>query len=310
MGEEALRLLDLVGVPDPARRMKAFRTSCPAACGDRVMIAIAVAGKPNLIMADGGPGPGRHRPGPGSRPDPRPPTSWYTVHPRHPRHRRGFAGVRPRPRHLRRPAGRRRAGCRKGAASAIHAYTVGLLNARLDLNLPIGHAIPSLPGEPPDPRAHPPGWRLAPTPLSGKIELHACGARSKAGRDQRRRVRLPGSRGRHGDRQPHRDGIVRTDARTRRDDARRANQRRRTACDMQQELLGKDKLHALRNVILDIAPGSRWRWSGSQWEVHPAAGRRRSAIEPESGTVDSPGGQPQMVFQDAGAYADPMADGR
>jgi len=30
--EEALRLLTAVGIPEPKRRMRAFRTNCPAVC--------------------------------------------------------------------------------------------------------------------------------------------------------------------------------------------------------------------------------------------------------------------------------------
>ena len=43
-----------------------------------------------------------------------------------------------------------------------HPYTVGLLNSRLDLNLPRGRAIHALPGQPPDPRAHPKGCAFSP----------------------------------------------------------------------------------------------------------------------------------------------------
>jgi len=50
--EEARRLLDLVGVPDPKRRMKAFPHELSGGLRQRVMIAMAVAGKPDLVIAD------------------------------------------------------------------------------------------------------------------------------------------------------------------------------------------------------------------------------------------------------------------
>jgi len=47
-------------------------------------------------------------------------------------------------------------------AAPSHPYTVGLLRSRLDLDLPLDHEIATLPGEPPDPRNHPPGCAFAP----------------------------------------------------------------------------------------------------------------------------------------------------
>jgi len=50
--EEALKLLTAVGIPDPERRMRAYPHELSGGLRQRVMIAIAVAGDPELIIAD------------------------------------------------------------------------------------------------------------------------------------------------------------------------------------------------------------------------------------------------------------------
>jgi peptide/nickel transport system ATP-binding protein len=49
---EAIRLLDAVGVPDPGRRLRAFPHELSGGLRQRVMIAMAVAGSPSLVIAD------------------------------------------------------------------------------------------------------------------------------------------------------------------------------------------------------------------------------------------------------------------
>jgi peptide/nickel transport system ATP-binding protein len=305
--DEARRLLELTGVPEPSRRMRAFPHELSGGLRQRVMIAMAVAGQPDLVIADE----------PTTALDVTVQaqvlalvrelcnelgTSFILV-----THDIGVASqIADRVAVL---YGGRLAEAGTVAdvlRSPAHPYTMGLLNSRLGLDLPRGHEIPALPGQPPDPRAHPAGCAFAPrcssvtgacteeppepAPASTHPGLAACVVPGATARAQ---VRLetpafrpmaeldtsrPALRINGVDKQfPVRRGLVRWDT-----------------------------LHALRNVVLDIAPGESIAvvgesGSGKSTLLRVVAG----LMQPDGGAIDSLDGRPQMVFQDAGASLTP-----
>ncbi len=160
---EVVRLLDAVGIPEPRRRLKAFPHELSGGLRQRVMIAMAVAGEPSLVVAD------------------EPTTALdVTVQAqilellRHlcdatgctfvlVTHDLGVAAqVADRIAVL--YAGRL---AEVGLAADVlerpaHPYSVGLLRSRLTLEARRDGPLPTLPGEPPDPRALPPGCPFGP----------------------------------------------------------------------------------------------------------------------------------------------------
>ena len=160
---EAIRLLDAVGVPEPRRRLRSMPHELSGGLRQRVMIAMAVAGEPSLVVADE-------------------PTTALDVTVQ--------AQILELLGHL-----RDETGCTfllithdLGVAAQIadriavlyagrlaevgdaddvlqrpaHPYTVGLLRSRLTLSARREGPLPTLPGEPPDPRSHPPGCAFGP----------------------------------------------------------------------------------------------------------------------------------------------------
>ena len=305
--EEARRLLDLVGVPDPVRRMKAFPHELSGGLRQRVMIAMAVAGKPDLVIADE----------PTTALDVTVQaqvlgllrdlcnelgTSFIVV-----THDIGVASqIADRVAVM---YGGRVA--ELGAMDEVlrapsHPYTVGLLNSRLDLDLPIGRAIHALPGQPPDPREHPKGCAFSPRcpsaiaacsevlpeplPAATHSGMSACiveNATTDAPRRQdtslfRPMIELDESR-----------PALQINGIDKHFPVRRGWTKR-------------DTLHALRHVILDVAAGESIAvvgesGSGKSTLLRVVAG----LMEPDGGSVKCDGARPQMVFQDAGASLTP-----
>jgi peptide/nickel transport system ATP-binding protein len=160
---EVEALLDSVGIPDPRRRMEAFPHELSGGLRQRVMIAMAIAGSPSLVIADE-------------------PTTALDVTVQ--------AQILDLLRRLRDELrtsfilithdlgvaaqlsdriavlyGGRLA--EMGDASTLfydsrHPYTRGLLRSRLLLESDRSRPVTTLPGEPPDPRSHPPGCPFAP----------------------------------------------------------------------------------------------------------------------------------------------------
>lgn len=305
--EEARRLLELVGVPDPARRMKAYPHELSGGLRQRVMIAMAVAGKPDLVIAD------------------EPTTALdVTVQAQVLRLLRELCDelgtsfiVVTHDIAVASQISDRVAvmyGGRLVEAGAMdevmrapsHPYTLGLLHSRLDLNLPLGRAIHALPGQPPDPRDHPRGCAFTPRcaaaadgcslvlpepkPAATHSGVSAClvPGGTTAARTALETPAFPPMR-ELADTKP----VLRVNGVDKRFPVRRG-------------MFGSDSLHALRNVIIDVAPGESIAvvgesGSGKSTLLRVVAG----LMKPDGGTVDREGVSPQVVFQDAGASLTP-----
>jgi peptide/nickel transport system ATP-binding protein len=160
---EALRLLDAVGVPEAKRRLQAYPHELSGGLRQRVMIAMAVAGEPSLVIADE----------PTTALDVtvqaqilellgqlRDDTGCSIVLVTHDLGVAAQVADRVAVLYGGRLAEVGTVGDVLGAAA--HPYTRGLLRSRLTLEADRDHPLPTLTGEPPDPRQHPPGCAFAP----------------------------------------------------------------------------------------------------------------------------------------------------
>ncbi|MFE3986870.1 dipeptide ABC transporter ATP-binding protein [Nocardia tengchongensis] len=319
--EEALRLLRAVGIPEPERRMRSFPHELSGGLRQRVMIAMAIAGDPELIIADE-------------------PTTALDVTVQAQvlallqgirddlgcgilliTHDLGVAAqISDRLAVL--YAGRI---AELGPTAEVldtpaHPYTRGLLRSRLTLNTPIAQRLSSLAGEVPSPAAPLSGCAFAPrcdqataacaitppdpAPVSA-ARLSACIVPMTAASD-----RLPAAQlatpaietdtpaVETADTPAVETGEAEPAAVALRDVSKTftvGGIRRRTA------------LHALRRVSLTVAAGESVALVGESGCGKSTLLRVIAGLEPASGgTVALTGGQrPQMVFQDAGASLTP-----
>jgi peptide/nickel transport system ATP-binding protein len=319
---EAIRLLDAVGVPDPARRLRSYPHELSGGLRQRVMIAMAVAGSPALVIADEPTtaldvtvqaqilellGTLRDELG----------TSFILV-----THDLGVAAqVADRIAVL---YGGRLAEIGPSAdlfRAPLHPYSTGLLRSRLLLGTDRTRPIVTLPGEPPDPRHHPPGC-----PFGPRCEHHGpeCDtnlpplepvatdspARQLLGADGDHRVacvRLgrftvaPGG-GDVAPSQPWPPVAVRG----------RGNNPAVLVHDIHKRFpigsgLRRHQLHALRGVNLALNEGESIALVGESGCGKSTLLRSIAGLQSvDEGQIEfGKGGRPQMVFQDAGASLTP-----
>ncbi len=300
---EVLRLMRAVGIPDPKTRMNAYPHQLSGGLRQRVMIAMAVARKPSLIVADE-------------------PTTALDVTVQ--------AQVLSMIRRLRDEFGTsfllithdlsvaaevadrlvvlyggriaETGPTAQVLAQPKHAYTASLLLSRLDLKVDRGSPLLTLQGEPMNPESPPSGCPFAPR-CSLRVEEcdsrppdvvwerdhgHAC-IQTQAVREEKHRVILPPW--------PLQIGLVGEPL------ASLANVRHGYRVSGR----GKDRIQALRGVDLEVFPNESLAvvgesGSGKSTLLRVLAG----LVRPTFGTLHTqPNNRTQMVFQDAGSSLTP-----
>ncbi|WP_280266402.1 oligopeptide/dipeptide ABC transporter ATP-binding protein [Nocardia wallacei] len=304
---QATRLLELAGIPQARRRLRSYPHELSAGLRQRVMIAIAIAAEPDLIIADE-------------------PTSALDVTVQ--------AQILALLSDL-----RAELGCSVllithdvgvaaevadrvavmyggrlveiGAMSDVitapsHPYTAGLLASRLDLGLRSDHRIPALTGMPPDPRDPPPGCPFAPrcslrtdecerslitlTPAATHSGDAACILPAEVDRTH---VHGPTSAFAPWDRPARSRPAVRCVAVGK--DFRLRN-----------GLAGREMLSALRNLDLLVEAGEAVAVVGESGSGKSTLLRLIAGLEkPDSGVIELSGSSTQMIFQDVSASLTP-----
>jgi peptide/nickel transport system ATP-binding protein len=309
--DEAERLLAAAGVPDPARRMRAYPHELSGGLRQRVMIAMAVAGEPSLVVADE-------------------PTTALDVTVQ--------AQILELLRRLCDETGAsflfithdlgvaaqiadRIAVMYGGRLAEVgtsddvlnrptHPYTVGLLESRLTLGSVRDRPLDTLPGEPPDPRNHPPGCPFAPRcarhvdacdaalpamePAPTHGGLVACvRAHEPAGPDERLAAPVPTW-------PPRREEAADDPFAVRLVGVRKSFM-------LRAGIRRKDELQALRGIDLEVGPGEAVALVGESGCGKSTLLRVVAGLLPhDAGEVAlGSGARPQIVFQDAGASLTP-----
>jgi peptide/nickel transport system ATP-binding protein len=303
----ALRLLDAVGIPEARRRLQSFPHELSGGLRQRVMIAMAIAGSPTLVIADE-------------------PTTALDVTVQAQilellgqlrddigctfilvTHDLGVASqIADRIAVL--YAGRL---AEVGGSTDVlnrpdHPYTVGLLRSRLTLGARRDGPLPTLPGEPPDPRHLPGGCAFAPR----------CSLRKEECDDTLPALEPSGHGGtaaclRLGESDAVEATVEQSTWQETAGEMRRPAAVRLNGVEKVFRLgkgkAGKEYLHALRGIDLEVTEGESVALvgesgCGKSTLLRVVAG----LIKPSGGTVElGAGARPQMVFQDAGASLTP-----